>query len=285
MRVLIAGCGWVGTKLGEELDAAGHPTWGLKRDPSGLPSPLRPLQADLLDRESLPGLLPEVDAVVYATSADSSDPDAYRAAYVDGVRNLIEALSARSFPVSRFLFVSSTAVYGDAGGAWVDEETPAVPDGFRGEILREGEEAVLSSAFKSSVLRLGGIYGPGRTRLIDRVRSGEATCPEVEGRDDGTWSNRIHRDDAAGILSFLLEHPEPDPIYIGVDHEPARLCDVYTYVAELLDVSPPRRAPSPDRRRSVKRCSSRRVRDQGYRFRFPTFREGYRAIVTGGDSP
>ena len=294
-RVLIAGCGYVGTELGLQLAATTPEIWGLRRDPSGLPAPIRPIAADLLD-PTLHASLPLVDAVVYAASADRSDPGPYRAAYVEGVRNLMAALAGQGAPVRRFIFVSSTAVYGDASGNWVNEETPTVPDSFRGELVLEGERAALDGPFPATILRLGGIYGPGRRRLIDQVRSGRVTCPDPASGIEDSWSNRIHRDDAAGILAHLLglgDAPLRDiplldalqdgaadhSIYLGVDHEPARLCAVYTHVARLLGVAAPGTSPTVARQRSNKRCSSLRIREAGYRFRFPTFREGYGAML------
>jgi nucleoside-diphosphate-sugar epimerase len=125
------------------------------------------------------------------------------------------------------------------------------------------------------VLRLAGIYGPGRTRLIDQVRSGTARCPEGQS----PWSNRVHRDDAAGMIAHLLALGTPRPTYLGVDDEPAPLCDVYRFVAELLQVPPPASGPVAARERSNKRCSNRWIRESGYRCRYPTYREGYRAMI------
>ena len=274
MRLLIAGCGYVGSELGLRFGGPGHQVWGLRREPGSLPKPILPLAADLLDPK-LSERLPPADHVVYAASADASDPDAYRAAYVDGVTNLLEALVEVGAPVERFIFVSSTAVYGDAAGGWVDEGTPPSPESFRGELVLEGERRVLSGPFPGVILRLGGIYGPGRTRLLERVRSGEARCPP----GGSIWSNRIHRTDAAGILAHLLTREAPGEVYIGVDDEPASRCEVYRFLAELLDAPSPKEDTGATSSRSNKRCSNRRIRASGYHFSFPSFREGYRAMV------
>jgi nucleoside-diphosphate-sugar epimerase len=277
MRVLIAGCGYVGTALGVRLARGGHRVWGLRRNPKGLPSAIRGVAADLGAMASIPDFFRLVDHVVYAAAPDVSTPHAYGATYVEGVRNLVRALRSSRAPVRRFVFVSSTAVWGQSHGEWVDESTPPSPDDFRGAILREAEECVLSAPFPGVILRLGGIYGPGRTRLIERVRPGDARCPE----GDPTWSNRIHRDDAAAILEHLLTVPSPDSVYVGVDDEPAPLCDVYRHVADLLGVAPPTPDPSVSPRRSNKRCSNRRLKETGYRFLFPSYREGYSAVIEG----
>jgi nucleoside-diphosphate-sugar epimerase len=292
LRVLIAGCGYVGTKLGTLLAERGDEVWGLRRTPTGLPPSIRPIAADLLNPR-IGDKLPEVDQVVYAAAADSSTPDAYRAAYLDGVQNLLNSIEARGGRIKRFLFLSSTAVYGEARGAWVDEDTPPSPESFRGEILLKGEVAVHDSlrefgrdAVSATILRLGGIYGPTRTRLLERVRSREAKCREGVAE----WSNRIHRDDAAGAALHLLHHPAPAPIYIGVDNEPVPICEVYRYVARLLgvpepEVLPPSRdtaesGPSTLSAMSGKRCSNARLRKSGYDFLVPTFREGYSAMIS-----
>jgi nucleoside-diphosphate-sugar epimerase len=274
MRVLIAGCGYVGTELGIRLAGEGLRVWGLRRSPGVLPPSIRPLVCDLLG-DRLEALLPPVDLVVYAVSADGSGEEAYEGAYVTGPARLLKALDSVQSPVDRVIFVSSTRVYGDAKGEWVDEETPCVPEDFRGRLLLEGESTVLSGAFPGVVLRLGGIYGPGRTRLLDQVRKGEARCPG----DGPVWSNRIHRDDAAGALAHLLRIPDPAPVYLGVDDEPTPLCKVYRELAGMLGAPEPGVDPGLTRDRSNKRCSNRRLRESGYRFQYPTFREGYRSIL------
>lgn len=274
--ILIAGCGDVGCRLGRRLTAAGHEVWGLRRNPGGLPEGLRPLAADLTRPETLRGLPSDLDAVVYTAAADDRSDDAYRRAYVEGVENLLTVLELQDAPPRRLVFTSSTGVYGHTGGEWVDEESAARPSGFSGRRVLEGEERFRESSIPSVSLRLGGIYGPGRTRLIDRVASGDAVCPE----GPPVFTNRIHSDDAAGALYHLLELGSPDSIYLGVDHEPADLCEVLRFLARRLGVDPPRSAPRAESgRRSSKRCSSRRLRDSGYRFLYPTYREGYEALI------
>jgi len=278
-RVLIAGCGYVGTSLGRRLAEDGMEVWGLRRDVTGLPATIRPLEADLLRPSTLGGLPDGLDAAVYLVSADASAEEAYRDAYVTGLEHLLEALGGGEAP--RLLYVSSTGVYGESDGAWVDEETPPRPRGFRGRILREGEERVGRWGGRSVVVRFGGIYGPGRTRLIDRVRTGEARCPPRSP----VYTNRIHRADGAGVLRHLLAHPSPRSLYLGVDREPAERCEVLRWIARRLGVADPSRDENGGRRaRSNKRCSSDRLVEDGYRFRYPTFREGYGALLAGGEA-
>jgi len=280
-NVLVAGCGYVGTALGTRLASEGHVVWGLRRRADALPSSIRPFAADLTLPETLKALPPELDFVFYTAAADASDDDSYRAAYVDGLRNLFHALDGQRQPLRRVFFTSSTGVYAHASGEWVDEESPAEPAEFSGIRVLEGERLLMEDPFPATVLRLGGIYGPGRTRLIDRVRRGLAVCP------DGLplYTNRIHRDDCAGALHHLMNMDQPDQIYLGVDHEPAEQCEVLRWLARQLGVSPPRLGPpigSTPRRQSNKRCSNAKLVTSGYTFRYPTFRDGYMALLDEG---
>ncbi len=281
-RVLIAGCGDVGTALALRLVADGHEVWGLRRDPSGLPAPIRPLAADLARPETLHALPDGLAAVCYAAAADRSDDDAYRTAYVDGLRHVLDALRARRAPLRRVLFVSSTAVYAQTDGSWVDETSPAEATGFAGERLRQGEALVRAAGIPGVVARLGGIYGPGRGRLLAQLRAGQATCTDGPPR----WVNRIHRDDCAGALRHLLALPDPDPVWLAVDDEPADQCTVLDWLADRLALPRPPRVPPPaageGRARSHKRCANRKLVASGYTFRYPTFRDGYGAILASG---
>jgi nucleoside-diphosphate-sugar epimerase len=281
-RVLIAGCGYVGTALGLELAARGDEVWGIRRDPSGLPPAIRPLRGDLLEPDTLVRVLPDApDVVVYAASAGGFSDHAYRSAYVDGVRSFLRALVQSGAAPRRVLFTSSTGVYGRTDGEWVDEDTPPEPTAFNGSRVLEGEDLFLDGPFPAVVLRLGGIYGPGRTSLLERVRQGGVTCPE-----NPVWSNRIHRDDCAGALLHLIDLPEPDPVYIGVDREPADLCQVMTWLAGRVGAPEPvREVGGSMGRGSNKRCSSDRLANSGYSFRFPDFRSGFEAILAGEGAP
>ena len=277
--VLIGGCGDVGTALGVRLARAGLAVWGLRRDPAGLPAPLIPVRADLTRPETLVHLPPEPDLVCYAAAADGFSEPAYRAAYVTGVGNLIAALAGR--PVRRFVFVSSTAVYAQADGEWVDEASPTEPAGFSGACLLEGERLVLHGPFPGVVLRLGGIYGPGRTRLIEAARRGEPCAHEPP-----RYTNRIYRDDCAGALAHVLEMEAPEAVYLGVDHAPAPECEVMDWLADALGVPRPPRGDGRGRgspQRGNKRCRNGRLVASGYRFRYPTYREGYTALLHAQD--
>ncbi|MFC9351435.1 SDR family oxidoreductase [Arthrobacter sp. NPDC057013] len=280
MTILLAGCGDLGTETGLRFAAAGHRVVGWRRSPDKLPAEIEGAATDLSTAE-LPRVPEDTTAVVIAVAADASTEEAYRNAYVNGVTHVLDALERDRVAPDRVLFVSSTAVYGDAGGRWIDESTTPDPAGFSGRVMREAEELLLKrldgTRTAPVVLRLGGIYGPGRTRLIDQVRTGAAVIP-----DQPRYTNRIHRDDAAGAIVHLLTMPDAlRPVYLGVDSDPAELGDVLRFLAaELgLDVPPP--GSLGDARGGNKRCSNALLRGTGFSYKYPSFREGYRDILAG----
>jgi nucleoside-diphosphate-sugar epimerase len=277
MRVLIAGCGYVGRELAAELAAEGHAVWALRRrDAPAIPG-VAAIRADLTDVDSLRALPPRLESVFYLASAGATDDRAYRSAYVDGLRYLLAALDGH--PVRRFVFASSTGVYAQTNGEWVDEDSTAAPLHFSGRRLLEGERLLRTSRLPSTIVRFTGIYGPGRARLVARVRSGEAVIPRT-----ALYANRIHRDDCVGVLRHLLRLERADPLYVAADEEPAEIGEVLRWLAVRLRAPEPRvdleAVPTRYDRTSNKRVDSARLRASGYRFRFPTFREGYGAIIS-----
>lgn len=281
-RVVIAGCGYVGTALAERLAEAGDEVIGLRRS-GGAPrsfasgGSVRFVAADLSDARSLARGCDGVDRAVFCAAADASTDASYRAAYIDGLRNFVGALEAARAPVGRLVFTSSTSVYAQTDGAWVDEESPTDPVSFEGARMLEAERIAHAAPFSAVVLRLGGIYGPGRTRLLDSVSRGEARL----GAGAPRIVNRIHRDDCAGAAMHLLALEGPERVYLGVDSEPAELDDVLRFLARTLELpEPPREAEPPvSRGGSSKRCRNARLLASGYAFVYPTYREGYPALL------
>ena len=284
-RILIAGCGDLGTRAGLEWAKRGAQVWGLRRSEGDPESPLRWVQADLTEAGSLESLpfrqISGLDTLLYSAAASGFNDEAYRAAYVDGLAHLLSALERHQCLPHRLIYVSSTSVYAQTDGSIVDETSPTEPEGFGGRRLLEGEAVALGARVpKRSVVRLGGIYGPGRTRLLDSVRRGEAVCFD----DPPIWTNRIHIRDCAGIVTHLAELREPEAIYLGVDDEPSVDGVVKRWLAQKLGVPAPPRAEQPPsstsrRMRSNKRCSNARLRASGFVPRYPTFREGYGELI------
>ena len=272
-RILIAGCGDVGTHLGCLLSDHGHKVWGLRRHPEVLPSQIQPLAGDLADSRTLTQLPLRIDALYYTSAASEYSDAGYQSAYVDGVNNILKNLDRSN--LTRVMFVSSTGVYAQSDGSEVDESSLTEPQSFSGIRLLEGEAMARTSEVTTIAVRFGGIYGPGRGQFLERVRQG-ASCCETPPQ----WTNRIHRDDCAGVLAFLLTLQSPAPVYIGVDHESVTQCEVMDWMAEQLKAPLPERTPpKPRARGSNKRCSSQLLRDSGYKFKYETYRQGYSKII------
>jgi nucleoside-diphosphate-sugar epimerase len=278
LKVLIAGCGYVGSVLAVQLVADGHEVWGVRRRFSQVLEGVHALEADLSLRSDLGRLPRDVDAVFYLVSPAGADDALYRAAYIEAMANLLSLLEAGGESPRRIFFASSTAVYGQTGGEWVDEDSPTEPAHFSGERLLEAEQQLRASRFTATVLRFGGIYGPRRTGLVDRIRSGAAQYRA------GRYTNRIHRDDCVGVLRHLLTHASPASLYLAVDCDPAEEKTLYNWLAGATGAPVPRERPAgapPPARGGNRRCSNERLLGTGYTFRYPSFRDGYSAVLAG----
>ncbi len=271
-RILIAGCGDLGCELGSQLFEKGHEVFGIRRDVSQVPGCIQPIATDLFSQT--PTLPENLDYVFYIVSANGYKDGAYYQAYVLGVKHILKALAGQN--IKRIFFISSSSVFGQSDGEWVTEDSPVDGKNFASKRLLEGEEAISSSEFASTTIRFGGIYGPGRTHLIDLVMEGKAHCME------GIYSNRIHSADCIGMMIHLMEMNKPEQLYIGVDNEPTPTCDVYEWLAEQLSVSNIEHLePTENSRmqRSNKRLSNEKIRSAGYEFKYPSFRDGYSRLI------
>ncbi len=279
MRILIAGCGYVGSELARLLLAENHEVYGLRRDPAQLPEGVHSVAADLTDVSTLETLPQGLDIVFYTASASGHSEEACRAAYVTGVKNLLEALKDQS--PRRFFFTSSTGVYAQNDGELLDESSPATADRPTAQALCDGETFAHHADIPATVVRFSGIYGPGRTRLIDSAASGTARLE----KGNTSYLNHIHRDDCAGVLLHLMHLKKPSKLYLATDDEPRSRNDLLAWIAETLRNPLP---PSVDANDTVessstrggnRRYSNQRLRDSGYTFKYPTFREGYGALI------
>lgn len=286
MRVAILGCGYVGIELGRQLRKRGHEAVGVRRSQEGIEAieeaGFEGVRADITDPADLDAV-PDADAIVFAASSGGRGAEAARGIYVDGLGTVIERFSARDDPPDRLLYASSTGVYGDHGGGWVDEETEIDPTTEKTRVFAEAEAVALDAPMSGTVVRFAGLYGPRRYRL-ERYLEG----PVTEG-----YLNMVHRDDAAGAIRFLLEEGHArEEVVLAVDDEPVEKWVFADWLAEQCGVEePPKETteerladpelsePARRRIRTEKRCSNAKLRDMGYELSFPTFREGYREAV------
>lgn len=277
-RILLAGCGDLGSRVARRLLERGDEVFALRRHPPEAGDGIRWLGGDLAHAGALGALPSGVTGLVYLPAPDARDEAAYRAVFVDGLCHLFAALDATA--LRRVLLVSSSAVYGEHAGAWVDEDTPVSPPGFNGRVLHEAEQWLAARArgmpWPAVVLRLAGLYGPDRMQLVERLRAGQAGAP----RQPPHWANRIHVDDAASAIVHLLAVGRPQPLYLGVDDTPLPLHELYAHLAGLLGAPPPPEGPAP-RGVGNKRLSNARLRASGFAPRWPNAREGYAALLGG----
>ncbi len=274
--VLLVGCGDIAQRLALPLENSYQLT-GLRRHPESLPPSIAPLAADLCDGASVSKALAgrSFDYVVITLTPGERTEARYQQVYVEGTRNLLAALSG----TPKLLFVSSTSVYAQDQGEIVDEASPAIGSGFSGRCLREAEELVAASNFASTSVRFSGIYGPNRGRLLRSVHDGT-----VDWSSAGQWSNRIHADDCARVLAFLIERWQadlaPSPCYIATDNVSTQLGDVWQWLANQMGVgNAVQEKQWRDQPASGKRCSNNLLQSQGFSFLYPDFKAGYCTLL------
>jgi nucleoside-diphosphate-sugar epimerase len=283
MRVLIVGCGYIGIPLGAELVRREYEVYGLRRTASA-DKQLRsfgisPLVGDITQPNALAALPASFDWVINCAASSGGGPNEYRAVYLRGTQNLLNWLS--DTPPTKYIYTSSTSVYGQTDGSLVNEQSATEPAVETGKILVQTEQllmqAFLEKNFPAVIVRLAGIYGPGRGYWLERFLDPLAT---IEGTGNG-WMNMIHQADAVGTIIAALTNGRPGEIYNGVDDEPVRRLDFFRWLAGALGRGvPPISNEAADQHRkrglSDKRVSNHKLQTElNYRFKFPTFRDGY----------
>jgi nucleoside-diphosphate-sugar epimerase len=277
-RVGIIGLGDLGGTLAAELASAGVRVTGVRRGPEA-PAGVELVRADARDPAALEALPEELELLVVCLTPDTYDEAGYRAGYLEPARALAERYgSGRGRRLRRVLWVSSTAVLGAGDGTPADDDTPVQPDSWRGRTLREAE-TTLGAELPVTAVRCSGIYGPGRLALLKRVLRGEG-LPSRPVRH----GNRIHRDDAVGILEFLLARAAtgaslPDAV-LATDPAPTPRDRVLAWLANELGVS---LRPVADRapRSSGRALYPHRLEQMGYVWKYPDYRAGFGAILAG----
>lgn len=280
MLVLILGGGYTGQRLAQFLDdravpvrittRQGHPIPGLSapcfpfcQTTGGVQTPLAPAALD------------QITHVVSTIPPDDRGQDPVLSSL------LPQLLSLNPVWVG---YLSTTGVYGDTQGAWVDETTPVKPQNLRSQHRVAIETAFLQSGLPAHIFRLPGIYGPGRSAL-DRLRRGQAHRIDKPGH----VFCRIHVDDIVQTLWASMEQPQPLSIYNVCDDEPSEPGDLLVEAAHLLGLQPPAAIPFAQAQLSpmgasfweeCRRVSNQKIKQElGVQLRYPTYREGLRGIL------
>ncbi|MFU8788563.1 MAG: SDR family oxidoreductase [Methylobacter sp.] len=274
-KILIVGCGAIGSELGRVLSAQGHDVTGLKRKPPILPGGIQYFGADISAAADLAALDADFTHAFFIVSPTGRTGQSYRAVYETGLNNLLGKL-----PKTQWLMVSSTSVYAQSQGEWVDEDAPAEPTVITSRLIRQAEQSLMAANGINVVVRFSGIYGPGREYLI---RQALAT-PSIQ-QTPPYFTNRIHQHDCVGVLAFLLERCLAggglDQCYIASDDAPAPAWEVMAWLAAQLNCPPPTVKDAADAGMN-KRCCNGRLKALGYRFRYPGYKDGYSELASVG---
>jgi nucleoside-diphosphate-sugar epimerase len=276
---MVIGCGYLGRRVAALWQAQGHRVFATTRKPERAAEwrqlGLEPVLCDVCDPYRLRAL-PQAETVVYCVGLDRTAGRPMQAVYVDGLGNVLSELTGRLTRPARFLYVSSTSVYGQTGGEEVDETSPTEPVEESGKVVLAAERLLRERLQGAVILRFAGIYGPGRLIGSQVLRNGEPL-----GGDPDGWLNLIHVEDGAAAALAAAEHGQPGQTYIVCDDRPVLRFEYYSRLAELLGTPPPRFEPPPQDQtlpshpRANRRLVNRRLRQEiGMALRYLSFEEG-----------
>lgn len=291
MTKLIFGCGYLGERVARQWNIAGYEVVVVTRSRTRAEGFQRDgYQAIVADVTRLETLrrLPSAETILFSVGFDRTASDSIGDVYAGGVRNVLAALPP---DIGRFIYISTTGVYGDAGGEWIDEDTPPDPRREGGRALLAAEQVLAESPFadRSAVLRLAGIYGPGRIPFLDQLRAGEPIPAVSSG-----FLNLIHVDDAAAVVVAAANVADKGlnrnrRIYCVSDGNPVERGEYYREVARLIGAAPPVFVtPDLNSPRAARAEANRRVRNTrmieelGIKLTYPDYRAGLASILVSG---
>jgi nucleoside-diphosphate-sugar epimerase len=277
-KVLIVGYGDLGSEVARQLAHEGLNVTGVRRssnvsaDHSGS-NAIQIIAADVTKPELLTALNDvQPDIVIYCVAASGQTDAEYKSAYVDGLRNVLATQKGNS-QLKHVFFVSSTRVYGQDTQAVLDESVPALPADFGGHRLLEAEHLLQTLSCGTTVLRLSGIYGPGRLRMLNLAKSPD-NWPK-----QNVWSNRIHRDDAAAFMVFLIQQVLAgntiQHCFIVTDSSPVPQYEVLSWLATELRAGKPEQISAS----GGKRLSNKSMLETGFKLQYPDYKAGYRTLL------
>lgn len=273
-KILIVGCGDLGTAIAVRLQQT-HEVIGLRQSDKQLPFGMQTIQADVTLPNTLSALKKlNPNIIIYCVAASVQTDENYRAIYVDGLKNIL-ATQNQNNVLQHVFFVSSTRVYGQSSQNLLDENTPAIPADFGGERLLEAENQLKELPCKATSMRLSGIYGEGRLYLLNLAKD-LARWPK-----ENNWSNRIHRDDAAGFIAFLVEQASKNhqisDCYIVTDDMPTQQYEVLAWLAKQQKIDTSNiKVPAAQ---GGKRLSNQRLHATGFQLQYPNYQAGYSSVL------
>lgn len=271
-RILVAGCGDLGSSVAKYFLAKGAEVTAIRRSGTVFPQGVMGITGDISALED--SVLPDVDLIFLIMTPSSRTEEAYRAAYWNTAQRLVKRYQASKTPL---FFVSSTSVYGQNSGEWIDELSVPEWSSATAQVLLE-TEALLAGSLSSTALRCSGIYGPGRYRLITKVASETIW-------EENSWTNRVHRDDVVRALCHLGEKSLTGSLlascYNVTDDTPVSMWEVKLAIAQWLNAAV---ALPKDERAflpvSGKRISNQTLKETGFSFQYPSYVKGYQELVS-----
>ncbi len=291
-KILIVGCGAIGSALAEVLARQGHQITGLKRNPPvSAASHINYVSADISSVDDLNKLASDFTQVFFIVSPEGRNEQSYHSVYEIGLKNLLARL-----PMANWFLVSSTSVYGQTQGEWVDEDSITEPDNIASQLIRQAEQTLMAFNPANIVVRFSGIYGPGREYLLRLALQ----IPDIQ-QTPPYFTNRIHQQDCVGVLGFLLEQRLAGKAlakcYLASDDDPAPTWEVMSWLAEQLKCQAPtskegsgvtmlptfkseaRLSPIGAKVAMNKRCNNARLKALGYKFQYPGYKDGYLELI------
>jgi len=276
LKVLIVGCGQLGFSIVKNADSDVFKLYGFSRSLRKSPASIEMHQVDILKIEAIDVIkLINPEIIIYAVSADTQSIESYQDHYVVGLKKTYEAILKLDH-FKHLFFVSSTRVYGQKTTKILSELDIAEPSDYGGEALMEAETVARQLKDKATILRLSGIYGPNRKRMIQLAQSNPGNWPATNN-----WSNRIHEEDAARFIVFLMKrimmNESIEPLYLVTDGVPTKQYDVLTWIRNRLQLTTDTiELPILE---SGKQLQSVLLNQTGFVLKYPDFTYGYEAII------
>lgn len=276
--VVFIGSGDLALRAGAALAGRGFTVIGARRRSEPLPPPFLTITSDYTQPGGLAALEAlRPDYVVTTFKPTSRDAAGYERGYLYASQNLLQGLGDHQ--PSRIVFVSSTRVYAEREGGWVDESSPLAQDDAAAAMMIAAEQTLHDSDIECTALRCAGIYGDPQGRLLSRIATGQL-CPE----QPVSYSNRIHREDVSAFIDFAIvsdcEGMELHGAYTLCDHSPVPQHEAECFIADALGVSKEQRRFDATRMVSGhKRCENQRLRNSGFVLAYPDYRAGYSAVI------
>ena len=273
-KILIIGCGDLGQAVAIKLYSQDHHITGLKRHPPINKQSIHYIKADISKIETLNSLTGDFQQAIIILSPDSSSTEAYRTVFETGINNLLLALNKNT----SITFISSTRVYAEINGEWVNEQTPANAFDPKSRLILQAENKILAHNPLNTIIRFSGIYGRTKGYFLQQIKNANPIQ-----QHPSYYTNRIHRSDCIGVIVHLINKKiagdKLEPLYLATDSEPSPKWNVACYLAEQMNYKKPTASLGSEQNGKNKRISNQLLVDSGYTFKYPSYKQGYQQLI------